>query len=312
MLEGKAIIELTDVNTGEKTVVEEKNLITNALAEYYNPPMSFLGIGTMVSTDNDQNFTAGYGDLRWATAGIYVSDKYQEEDPGNLDIGFSSIIGIAAKQYKSQIADKRFGTYNEEESEIITESGTFRHIFDFPTNACNGTIRSLSIVHPGGAIATPRAKYDSFIGNLDIKYRRNEITCAWIGREDGYRMVNPNPGHYTPIPATADNIFIGLRSDHTYFTNHYGSNFDTLQYHEELIALDNTNGCVYTAAWTAPNKFRFRARYSGLATVSPIKQFKLMWETDEIEVTNQQENMSSYGVFIADKSANKLYYVTTL
>ena len=37
MLKGKTRIELTDVHTGEVEVIEEENMVTNALQHIFNP-----------------------------------------------------------------------------------------------------------------------------------------------------------------------------------------------------------------------------------------------------------------------------------
>lgn len=49
MLKGKMTIELTDVNTGKKDVIEEENMVTNALAEIFKP------LGHLMNADSIYN-----------------------------------------------------------------------------------------------------------------------------------------------------------------------------------------------------------------------------------------------------------------
>ena len=46
MLKGTTTIELTDVNTGEKQVITEKNMITNAAYMFANTGGTFTGSPT--------------------------------------------------------------------------------------------------------------------------------------------------------------------------------------------------------------------------------------------------------------------------
>ena len=45
MLEGRTIIELTDVHTGEKEVHEDKNMVTNAMNEIFGTLPSYINYG---------------------------------------------------------------------------------------------------------------------------------------------------------------------------------------------------------------------------------------------------------------------------
>jgi hypothetical protein len=314
MLKGKAIIELTDVNTGEKTVQVEDNIMTNALSCYFNPPLSHMGVTSLIAGNNNQLFAYNQPNLSWATSGIVVSNQEQVESPDTLEIPLSTVIGAAAKQYKVQIeSDNRYGEYNESESVIDNENGIFSHVFDFPTSACNGTVRCLSIMHPGGVIGLPYAEYDSFKENLDIVYRRKFFVGAQIAASasNNTSLYHPCPGFRVNVFDTIEGTTIGSWSYRTYALeqNHY-SDLATLQTIEKVLAYDVEKGFVYTLYWTSANTFVIRCRASNIASINAIANFKLLKEYPEVVVDSQVENTRSYGIACIDKVTQKAYYIT--
>ena len=314
MLKGKAIIELTDVNTGEKTVQVEDNLMTKALETFFNQPLAAYGTQSIIVNDANNLFAYNMDNLSWATAGLVVSNKALPESPDTLEVPLSSLIGAAAKQYKTQIDDGIFGTYNEAESFIDVEHGVFNHVFDFPTSACNGTVRCLSIMHPGGVIGLPYAKYDNFKNNLDIIYRRHYFLGAEIYGKYS-RLAHPCPGFGRPtdgtVKDTVEGTLIGYSGYNatTLETYHY-SNLEALMRLERILAFDVTDNSMYTITWTAADKFVIRKRLSRLATLCAMTPFKLLKEYPEITVTTQTESKASCGVACFDKVTKKAYYIT--
>lgn len=315
MLKGKAIIELTDVNTGEKTVQVEDNLMTKALETFFNQPLAAYGTKSLIDNSVDNLFAYNSDNLSWATAGLVVSNLALPESPDTLEVPLSSLIGAAAKQYKTQIDDGIFGTYNEAESFIDVEHGVFNHVFDFPTSACNGTVRCLSIMHPGGVIGLPYAKYDKFKNNLDKIYRRHYFLGAEIYGEYS-PLIHPCPGFGRPtngtVKDTLEGTLIGYSgyNANTFETSHY-SNLEALMRLERILAFDVTDNSMYTITWTAADKFVIRKRLSRLTTLCAMTPFKLLKEYPEITVTTQTESKASYGVACFDKVTKKAYYITS-
>jgi hypothetical protein len=326
MLKGKAIIELTDVNTGEKTTQVEHNIMTNALAEFFNPPMAHFGIKSLITTQSssspsyapkDYMFAYDQPDLSWATSGIVVSNKAQEESPDNLEIPRSSIIGAAAKQYKTQIDDGMYGTYNEAESFIDREHKLFNHVFDFPTSACNGKVCCLSIMHPGGVIGLPYAQYDSFKENLDKVYRLKYFVGGEFDYDyssaDSSKFKHPIPGFDIDWLSTAEGTKIG--GTWTYNTKdlatmHSESTLNKLLTCEKVLAFDVINNYMYTMTWTGKDKFVVRCRESRLSSINAITGFKLIKEYPEIVVTSYKSDTAVHGIACVDKMTQKFYYIT--
>jgi hypothetical protein len=251
----------------------------------------------------------------WATAGLVVSNKALTESPDTLEVPRGSIIGAAAKQYKTQIDDGVFGTYNEAESLIDIDNGVFSHVFDFPTSACNGTVRCLSVMHPGGVIGLPYAKYDSFKNNLDIVYRRHYFIGADLGSlGSGYR-ASPCPGFIRQIDGSTRDTLEGTRIGNfchaycNYEISHH-RNLEGLKRLERIMAFDVTDNSMYTITWTDYNKYVIRKRMSKLSTVFPMTPFKIIKEYPEVMVTTQSESNNSYGIACVDKATKKAYYFT--
>jgi len=76
MLKGTTRIELTDVHTGEKQVVEDHNMVTNALSMLYQPKLGHL---TQESTL--RGFTPAYSAMM---GGLLLFDDTIPEDPNQI------------------------------------------------------------------------------------------------------------------------------------------------------------------------------------------------------------------------------------
>ena len=89
MLKGKTIIELTDVNTGEKEVIEENNMVTNAINDLFNTFPNLLNAysiyrgGMFEGYGNSLDFIRLY---EFLLGGILLFDSQIEEKPENTEI----------------------------------------------------------------------------------------------------------------------------------------------------------------------------------------------------------------------------------
>lgn len=142
-LEGRAKIELTNVRTGEKERVEEKNLVTNALSTIFG--YNYLG----------KYETSGlYGKLipvyKKALGGILLFDGAISEDPNTIiPPGNVMCIGHAGNSPYSGQNNYR-GGLNEYESEELSDG--IKLVWDFATQQANGTIRCLSMTSERGGV----------------------------------------------------------------------------------------------------------------------------------------------------------------
>lgn len=147
-LKGKATFELTNVETGEKRVVKEENMVTNAFQYLVQAPGVFSGgpqyIGrfdhsnnsyfrTMSGTNYSRNL------IRHYTNGLLLFSDKLVEDPDHVYITADDpdIVGVGAElaYAGSQLCA---GSYNSKESGSI-ENG-YKHVWDFTTHQANGDI----------------------------------------------------------------------------------------------------------------------------------------------------------------------------
>lgn len=169
-LEGIAEIELTNVNTGEKETIVEKNMVTNALASIFGHSM-----GGLINKSFLSNYMAPI--YKKALGGIYIFDENIEESPNtvvpppNVEcIGHAGNDAYAGK-------DGRRGSFNSSES-VLIDNGV-KLVWDFATNQANGVIKCISLTNElagrsgiGTDITVPDYNPVLFasLGSFDIDY----------------------------------------------------------------------------------------------------------------------------------------------
>lgn len=143
MLKGQTTIELTDVNTKQTEVIQESNLVTNAVPDIfgYNPsgllyPVS--GSSTVFSTQFFPIANKCYGGILLFEDSL-VEDATRYTPPAN-----NTIVGYSSNNVNETDNPKR-GSSNLTESSII-ENG-YKFVWDFSTSQANGVISSLALTH---------------------------------------------------------------------------------------------------------------------------------------------------------------------
>lgn len=167
-LKGHATIELTDVNTGEKIVHEDDNMITNAIAKL----LGFSGIpnvsgGTYALNYNIKNH---YAPLKRLTGGLLLFDSQLEEDPDLIypPAGVSLVGCASGISYNG--ANTMAGSYNKSESGKI--DGGYKHVWDFGISQANGQIACACLTTmAGGKITSGSYPYSS-----DYTYKSGDST----------------------------------------------------------------------------------------------------------------------------------------
>lgn len=167
-LKGHTTIELTDVNTGEKVVHEDDNIITNAIKKL----MGFTGVfnvsGGMSATIKGINDF--YSPLRRLTGGLLLFDSIIEENPETIypPAGVSLVGCASGISYNG--ANVMAGSYNKQESGKI--DGGYKHVWDFGTSQGNGQIACACLTTMAGGKVTP----GSFPFSSDYKFKSGDST----------------------------------------------------------------------------------------------------------------------------------------
>lgn len=141
-LKGHAKIELTDVNTGKTEVIEHDNMITNGILKVLNKHNI-----TRPIVDNE----TAVASTEWTIVNNWFGGLMLFDTPLNDDINDYAIPSDATcVGYGTRVANNTInsllGTFNTSESDIISDDGSVKFVWDFATNQGNGTISSLSLV----------------------------------------------------------------------------------------------------------------------------------------------------------------------
>lgn len=137
MLKGHTKIELTNVHTGEKEVVEKHNLITSHLSILANLYRRFTG---------DYTMRAKIGPLYDnAMGGIILLSESVEENISNYALNISSmdiLTGYASNDANAS-SDKKRGSKNLTESKLLDNG--YQYVWDFGTSQGNGSISAVCL-----------------------------------------------------------------------------------------------------------------------------------------------------------------------
>nr|DAG18811.1 MAG TPA: hypothetical protein [Caudoviricetes sp.] len=200
MFKGNTKIELTNIYTGEKEVIEKHNTFTNAiqkLLEYYTATGS-----------NIYNISSGNPFLPLSTvglSGIYLSSDTLDER--TTQVQPRNIIGYAG--FKTDISGSKYmGSLNTTESKQL-ENG-YKYVWDFGTDRANGTISTVGLT---SGIDNVISKSDNFPYVLKYMYTGNYITnIPWLGQcidstEFGQKfmfaaLITPTTVKFTQIQIT--------------------------------------------------------------------------------------------------------------
>lgn len=162
MLNGRTIIELTDVKTGVTEKIEKTNMVTNAINSYYkdnllglndyNPnrvSVYFEKYGKFNSSSSNSNGT--YSLLGTLIGGVLCYSSPLEENVDNFYAPLTNeLIACANIEQNTYNELTRRGSFNAIESGE-TEKG-YKFVWDFATHQGNGTISSLGLTSYWGGI----------------------------------------------------------------------------------------------------------------------------------------------------------------
>lgn len=142
-IKGKVSIELHNTITGEDRKIEGDNMVTNALAEYFDD----LHLVNVYGAGNDFDTNPFLGQLPISEkllGGLLIFSDALEEDATKYTIPIGKkLLGLASDDSDNETISR--GSYNPEESGK-TSTG-YKHVWDFATSQCNGVISALSLTH---------------------------------------------------------------------------------------------------------------------------------------------------------------------
>lgn len=170
MLKGKTTIELTDVNSGKVEVIEDTNMITNALQEF----MRGYGMwGSNVLLNEEVRKSSLWVNL---LGGLLLFDTELEENADNTFMPAGvKMIGNASKDVSNGGVVTELGSYNATESGVQAD-GSVKFVYDFSTAQANGTIKSVCLTSRIGGYIGMGNKENCYISDnyaWDYAYEKN-------------------------------------------------------------------------------------------------------------------------------------------
>lgn len=154
-LHGHTKIELTDLHTGRTRVVEQDNLVTNAMQEILTP----FGMYTLGANLLDDNTKENFVDLiSQFYGGLLLFDRKIGGDADTLFAPAEArITGCAGYNGANNGQNPVQGSWNPVETDIDLQGGTATFVYDFGTQQANGTIASVCLSNRAAAWAGAEA-----------------------------------------------------------------------------------------------------------------------------------------------------------
>lgn len=180
MLKGTTTIELTDVRTGEKQVVRESNMITNAVSRLFQPTLGHL--------TNEQLLRDTIPSYKTMLGGILLFDTPIPEDPNTIYAPAGpSLTGCARYNTVNTSTGLVLGSYNTTESEFNETEKRMKFVYDFNTSQGNGTIASICLTSVESGYGT----YGSDMSYATNAMKQLHIVPKWltIGDKDNYTGI---------------------------------------------------------------------------------------------------------------------------
>lgn len=282
-MEGKAIIQLFDNESGNLIhEQEDHNLVTNIFSKIFD--MAYKGkdfknywLSRDIANGLEQTV---FADL---LGGILI---FSEPLQLNADLFYTSQkpMGYAGSLYSGN--DPKRGTINASETVPITnvkgETIGMKYVYDFPTNACNGTISSVALTTLAGG---------------DNTTTTTTTTTAFAVLPASYRYSNSVIFNYNPINGTSynriffDDDLIVYASVTDGVLRKYINTAPTVSFNVPLISLSNNMYIEKIYPYTYPTNFIYFKNYMYFVgkNSSSLKYELVKVRTSDLEIESTTE-----------------------
>lgn len=254
-LKGKTTFELTDVNTGEVEVIEDTNMITNALQEFV-ATYGYFGCDVL-----GNNILGGNSFWVNALGGLFLFDTKLDENVNNILMPAGiKMVGNGSYNISNSGSVTELGSYNTSESGLQSD-GSVKFVYDFSTSQANGSI----------ACACLTSKIGGYMGmgNSNEKriFNENYGFINFISDSFHERTSNVNGSERD----TQHLLYASYNDNAIYLSNPYNTTYDA----------DNAN-----EHWSVTKKIQILKVKAGFTSVS-IKERLLLnqvVETYDIDI----------------------------
>ena len=257
MIKGHTKIELTNVKTGQKKVIEDTNMVTNGMSNFLmSNPYNYMPLNVAVepfSTTTPRSYQL--------CGGLLLFDKPIEEDPdmifppaGHKMVG-NAVAGISSGQNVPE-----FGYFDATNStlEYSGDTTTQRFVFDFGTAQGNGQISSV-------CLASMLAGYMGF-GNHSGKYASETVGNLRFGDSS-----------FTPFNSS----YFG-HSSRTEWYPFYGNTYAfpfLFHYKKNCVFTSHSNAFYYDSSYpnehfSSTGALNLQKQYCPLSSWNPLQHLK--------------------------------------
>lgn len=183
-IKGKTTFELTDVNTGEVEIIEDNNMVTNALQDF----MLTYGIFNKSIFIDSNRISELYSNL---LGGLFLFDTALDENVDNTFMPAGvKMIGNGSRDVSNSGEVTELGSYNTTESGVQSD-GSIKFVYDFSTAQANGTIACACLTSQTGGYMGMGSQ-NSYVTNKSIDAHQakgqlqNEVYFSLPGAGDKY------------------------------------------------------------------------------------------------------------------------------
>lgn len=263
-IKGKTTFELTDVNTGEVEIIEDNNMVTNALQEF----MLTYGVFNKSIFIDDNMTNALYSNL---LGGLFLFDTALDENVDNTFMPAGvMMVGNGSRGVSNNGEVTELGSYNSTESGVQSD-GSIKFVYDFATNQANGTIACACLTSQTGG-------YMGMGNSAERLFSSSNINAHQSGSAYLY-LALPGAGDY-------------------YFNILYPV------YNENAIYCTNPYNTVYTSTesrqhWSVTKKIEILRVRAGFTNVSIKDTWNLNKVIDSFEVDIPQAILDYMGTSTA-------------
>lgn len=227
---GKTEIALTDVRTGTVEIINEENMVTNAISNVFenNIEGMFFNIGSAGGTTWTENLLPICG---YALGGILLFTDPLTEDKNNIYAPSENPCIGYANMVVNPDANVMRGSLNLAESGKL-ENG-YKYVWDFATSQANGTISAVALTHRNGGIGYWGDLYSTRSKLLEMKNASIEISGEISSRYIDVVEVNFEGNYFYSISMDSSNKIL-IKKIRKCFRQ-IGLNFTLLQNGDEIL-----------------------------------------------------------------------------
>lgn len=276
-IKGKTKIELTDVNTNVTETFEDNNMLTNAMANFFNP---FGVFGNYPENDDAIN---GTQPLEWLTAGLMLFDSAIPENVNTTYMPASvKMTANGAKGISNSGNVTNMGSYNASESEVIKDGNnvTIKYVYDFLTSQANGTIACACLTSKAGGYMG--------MGNVTAKIRTEKFNletyqgnCRGNEKKPAFTFNNYS---YAPYCCLAYPVY---SEDAVYIVDPQSVYYAGSSYTDQRAQ-----------HWSQTNKIKVHKMRAGFKTVGLLDGGEINHKKQTWEITVPQEILSYMGTSV--------------